>query len=326
MSGSPMSTKALVEGALLTAFTVVLSFIAIYVPLVGAFASLFVAVPIIVLVSRQGLRTGIMASVVSALLVAILAGPYQALIVVFMAGLVGISIGGALQEGLSPTKTLIIGTVAATIAEVALLLASIYILKIDLNVMDGKAMTQALDSALTIYRKTGMSASQIDSMKSMFDQAIKIVKLTIPGALVMGSLGSTLLNYFMVRAVMIRVGHRIEPIPPFRSWTFPGYLVLGLVAGGVLVLAGRVQGIGAVITIGANLIYFFGLLELIQGVAVAAALGERYNRTTVVWVAVALWLVQPAVFVTMGLWLGVLDPFVDFRKTRRPRASIEEQE
>lgn len=322
MPGRTMSTRALVEGALLTAFTVLLSFISIYIPLVGTFASLFVAVPIIVLVVRQGMRTGIMASVVSALLVAILAQPYQALVVLFAAGLVGISIGGAIQEGLSATKAVLIGCVSATIAEVALLLASLYILKINTNTMDVKAMSQAVESALTIYRKTGMSDAQVDSMKAMFEQAIKIVKLTIPGALVMGGLGSTILNYLMTRAVMVRVGYSVEPLPPFRRWTFPGYILLGLVAGGLLVLLGRGQGIGAVTTTGANLVYFFGLLEFIQGLAVVAALGERYNRATVVWVGIALWLIQPAVFVTMGLWLGTLDPFVDFRKTRRPPRDI----
>lgn len=73
----PTNTKALVEGALLAAINIVLSIMALYMPILGSFATLVWPVPIVILGIRHGLRTSILATAVAGIIVAILSGPFR---------------------------------------------------------------------------------------------------------------------------------------------------------------------------------------------------------------------------------------------------------
>lgn len=316
MSGPRLSTRALVEGALLTALTVMLSFISIYVPLLGVFTSMFTAVPIIVLVVRQGLRVGIMSAVVSTFLVAILAQPYQAMVVLFAAGLVGLAIGGSIDEGWSPSKTIIIGAVAATIASAALLAISLLFLKVDPNKLSMDAMSDAFKTLTNMYSKSGMNKEQLAEINKTFTEGMKIVKVTVPGAMVLGGIVSTLLNFLMARAVLSRVGYKIDPLPQFRAWALPWYFPVLFMAGVALSTVLR-HSPGIAWSFGINIVYFFGLICFLQGISVVTAFTARYNRLTVIAIIIALYFLNPVLLVFGLIWLGVLDPWVDFRKIRK---------
>ena len=67
--------KPLTESSLLSALTVILALAAVYLPVVGMAAALVWALPIIVLVVRHGLRWGIMAVLVSGIIMALLIEP-----------------------------------------------------------------------------------------------------------------------------------------------------------------------------------------------------------------------------------------------------------
>ena len=89
----PANTKSLVEGALLAAINIILSIMALYMPILGTFATLVWPVPIVILGIRHGLRTSILSTVVAGIFVAILSGPFQAVNIVISFGLIGIAMG-----------------------------------------------------------------------------------------------------------------------------------------------------------------------------------------------------------------------------------------
>ncbi|HHV19081.1 MAG TPA: DUF2232 domain-containing protein, partial [Thermoanaerobacterales bacterium] len=81
------NTKSLVEGALLAAINIILSIMAIYMPILGTFATLIWPVPIVILGIRHGIKTSILSTVVAGIFVAILSGPFQAITIVVSFGL-----------------------------------------------------------------------------------------------------------------------------------------------------------------------------------------------------------------------------------------------
>ena len=84
-------TRALTEGALLAALTIVLYVANVYTQLL----IYVIPVPVAILVVRNGLRAGAVASVVSALGVGLVLGPIDGITVLIRVALVGLVMAGS---------------------------------------------------------------------------------------------------------------------------------------------------------------------------------------------------------------------------------------
>lgn len=88
----------LTESGLLTALTVIMALMAVYLPVLGMVAALLWAVPIILLVVRHGLRWGIMAVVVSAVIMAVLIEPMLSLRMTISFAPTGLALGYGFRQ------------------------------------------------------------------------------------------------------------------------------------------------------------------------------------------------------------------------------------
>jgi len=264
------------------------------------------------------MKTGIMASVVSAFLVAILAQPQQVLVVLFGFGFTGLVLGGALAERFSPTKTLLVGSVASVISTAILMVVSMIFLKVNPLKMNLSVMKDAMDSVIDMYAKFGMTKQQLASLRVTFKQTMDLFKIVLPATLVLSSVLNTFLNLWVARLVLNRLGYKTDPLPGFRDWSFPWYLALFFVAGTALNATQSRHHILLLAHIGINIQFLLSIAYVIQGIAIAWWFFDRYNVAKMVRILLTFFVISNPMFQLVATWLGVLDPWLDLRRIRRP--------
>jgi uncharacterized protein YybS (DUF2232 family) len=313
---SRWETRSLVEGALLAAITIVLSLISIYVPLLNIFATLICPVPIVVLAVRHGWKLSSAAAVVAALVITMIAGPINGVVILFTVGLVGTALGASFKRGYPAFKILLIGGVAALIAQLALV--GIYAIAFRINIIYDTLRLMAESS-----QQSGEIMKQLGGMFSRFDQqlaqqqeqmkmTIEIMWRIIPvGFFVLPALIGSFLNFTISRLVLNRLGHKFAGFPAFKDWKMPDFVVWGFIAGIALSWWGQKSGSPWLTTAGLNLNLLFTLVYAVQGAAVVWFALEHYNVSRIIRVIVVVYM-----FVLMQYlsFIGLFDGIFDFRK------------
>ncbi|MBQ5413229.1 MAG: DUF2232 domain-containing protein, partial [Schwartzia sp.] len=85
--------NSLTESGILSAVTVLMALIGVYVPFLGLVAILLWPLPITVLVVRHGFRWGVMAAVVASVLIAVIIEPTVAVRLALAFAPVGLALG-----------------------------------------------------------------------------------------------------------------------------------------------------------------------------------------------------------------------------------------
>lgn len=162
----------LTESGLLSALTVILALAAVYLPVVGVVASLVWAIPIIVLVVRHGLRWGVMAVLVSGVIMALLIEPTISLRMVLSFGPTGLMLGYAFRHGWSGAQafgTTLVASVAGKLLTFGLLflLTSVNPLNMQMDVMQ-----QSFDQTFAVYEQMGLDKAAIDASRAQVQEAL----------------------------------------------------------------------------------------------------------------------------------------------------------
>lgn len=319
---SRWETKSLVEGALLSALTIILSLISIYVPLLNTFATLLCPVPIVVLAVRHGWRLSSTSAVVSALIVTMIAGPVNGIVILFTVGLVGTVLGAAFRKGYSPAKTLIISAIAVLIAQIVLV--GIYAIAFKINIIydtlrlmsessqqSGEMMKQ-FSGLFGKFSANSRMLEQFERQQQQMANAVGILWRIIPvGFFVLPAIIGSFLNFTISRLVLNRLGHRIPGLAPFKEWRMPEQVVWGFIAGIILLWWGEKSGYPWITTVGLNLNMLFTMAYAVQGAAVVWFLLDHYNAYKLIRIIIVIYM-----FVLMQYlsFLGLLDCIFDFRK------------
>ncbi|MBO6235684.1 MAG: DUF2232 domain-containing protein, partial [Schwartzia sp.] len=112
---------SMTESGLLAAITVVMALIGVYVPLLGTVAILMWPLPILVLIVRHGLKWGLMAVFVSAVLTAALVEPAVSLRLALAFAPGGVALGLGFRNEWSSVRTLVTGIVVSMVSKLAAL-------------------------------------------------------------------------------------------------------------------------------------------------------------------------------------------------------------
>lgn len=309
----PENTRSLVEGAMLSAITIIISLIALYVPFLGVFASLIWPVPIIILGLRHGVKTSILSTAVAGIVVAMLQGPWQSFNVVLGFGLMGVAMGWALRKKFSPFKVLFIGSAAALVAEVALILTTIYIMGFNPMKMELSAMKDSIAMVGNMYKNMGASPETIKQVVESYGKILDLLTLAIPAMLVISSAVSAFLNYQVTRLILSRLGQKLEDFTPFWQWKLPDYTVFFFLLGVLLNLLESYYPMGILKSIGTNLQLIFGFAFIIEGFSLTAYYMGRFNLTKILRVLVVLLIFFNPLMSQIVLWAGMFDILFNFR-------------
>jgi len=306
-------TRALTEGALLAALTIVMYVADIYTKLL----LYVIPVPVAILVIRNGVRTGVLATLVAALGVGAILGPIDGLIVLVRVGFIGIALGALLARK-RPWVISLAGTSVASLAAFVsdFLLASwasglspgAMIVKVQ------EGLTEAGQRTMELYQKIGVPEESLGLVKQMMELMPVWLKTFLPSVLVIGAVFSAAIAYAATRWILLRMKRDVQPIPPFADWRIDWRFAWGLI--GALVLAYAVPGanLGLVRSVTTNAVVVYVMVYSVFGIAVLWSLLGSMNVPKGFRIIIALF-----IYMTPPLnWLlpmaGMLDGWLDFRK------------
>ncbi|NLK08543.1 MAG: YybS family protein [Firmicutes bacterium] len=306
----PNSTRSLTEGAMLAALTVLLSLLGAYFMPYLFFVT---PVPLIILVYRHGMRPGILVAITSALLAGIVISMIPSMIFLLIMGLVGIAMGGALKEGFSPYRIMLIGVATSVVALVLMVAVTSFVL--DMNVLETSfdAMRHSLEQAVRMSERLGVEEHPFMQMGGI-DELVRLLRLALPAALLTTATVITFVNYWLARLILNRIGSNLPWIQPFRTWRFPWYLAWGYILGqGLLLLSRGFSATGIWFAVGLNLQILFNYVFLLQGLAILWFFFDKVNLPRLVRWLIIIFLFNPMI-TTFIVWAGVLDTWFNFRK------------
>ncbi len=224
------STTAMVEGAIFAAIAIVFNLLFYYVPFIGIFINLVMPLPIVICGIRNGLRYSILSTVVATAIIAMVINPIHALFFIAVFGIMGVVLGECVHRDL-PTKKLFWYSTFGGLVSIGLnLVLALYVMGINPVEM----MFSQLDAAVPqMTQSVGgfMGADQAATFSQQMTENIRLMKLILPGAMILVAPCLVLLNYWLARKVMARTGVQLHGFPPAERWGLPfGTAILYIVS------------------------------------------------------------------------------------------------
>ena len=304
----------LTESGLLTAVTVIMALMAVYLPVLGMVAALLWAVPVILLVVRHGFRWGVMAVTVATVIMAVLIEPVLSLRMTISFAPTGLVLGYGFRAGWPAARVFVAtlgASVLAKIAAMALVFAMTSVNPMDLQ-MEG--MRESFDTTFSLYESMGMSSSEIDAAKAQVAKAMGLLGILMPLILVLMGVMDTVLNYVIAVRVMRRLGIPVSRMPPFSEWRLPqgfiylmGFALVGMYWGGTREIE-LLYGI----SLNANMLAL--MAGLIQGISLLVYVGNRYNVSRWMKGIVILLIITNGFLLQLVAFTGLFDMAFDYRR------------
>jgi uncharacterized protein YybS (DUF2232 family) len=326
-------TRGLTEGAILAAVTAVVAAVGLIIPPIGI---LLAPLPVMLLVIRWGMRTAVLAAVVSGLILLQFFGPLAALSITGIFAPLGLALGWGARRGGSAQLIILAGSGALLLSMVATLALTIYVLHQDVLGQLIRTQVQGLQMALDLQQRLGVPPQQLEPMRALVDSACsehhcflpifpQLIRTMLPGGLILGSLVWAYLCYLSARSVLRRVGHEIPAVPPVLTWRISAPLALGLLLTYAALVVASLW-LAEINVAGANAYYATLFVFGFQGLLVGLTWMNRRQvpRFTQI-VAVLLFLnlsMQIPLLLAILMYIGILDTWFDYRRLSQHRPTV----
>ncbi|WP_353893265.1 DUF2232 domain-containing protein [Proteinivorax hydrogeniformans] len=309
-----LNTKSLVEGSLLLALFLVLSILPFFIPALIP-ALILVPIPIVIVTYRQSIKISIMVVFLSFIaLTTILGNPIYPTLISLIGGLPGIVLGYTIKRKKAVTTLLV--TTISFVASIILIL-NIFALFFDVNLVEA-----TLDRQLSAIESIGNLLSGVvpqvepdpndPDIEDFRERIYLSIQMIFPALVIILSAFAGYINLIVSRLTLVRLGYKVESLPPFSRWRFGDWVLWTFVA----TLLMHIFGLGniAVQHINSNVHQIVLLMVLIQGLAVAYWFLSKHIKYTVLK-AIILMVVAiypfTAQFIIMA---GTLDFIINFRR------------
>lgn len=314
------ATRSIAEGALLAVITAILTSIGTLIPFASMITYLIVAVPIIVLIVRNNLTIGILASVVAAFLIAIFIGPLTATF--FYIQFMGIALvyGTMIKKNYAAGKILLAGTIISVISTLILFALVLFVTNISLE--DQKqAIYDTVDYSIELYQETGMMENfrkqglDEEDIRQLLTKTIDLLLKVLPTILIMAGLIAAFTNFIMARLALKRLGIKPPYLAPFAEWRLPWYIIWGVILGWGGYLLGDYMDVNILRVLGQNIMIAYGIILFVLGLAVIAHFMKTYRVGLFTRLGIAfiiIFMFHYAVLLTLGI--GMFDLIFDYRK------------
>ncbi|KUP09989.1 hypothetical protein Q73_00145 [Bacillus coahuilensis m2-6] len=284
------STKALTEGAMMAAFTVVLLVMAVFIPVIAGIGSLFIPLPALIFSSRYSLRHSISFLFVT-LILSFMVGNLIGLGIAISFVPLGILLGYSIQKGRSKISMLISSTLLSLVVYVGQFIISIAFLNFDVTgiVQTTKAQMETFVTQLT--------NAGVEFPEGTMDQLINMVDLfviMIPAYMVMMALATAFLALWINIPIAKRFGVEAPKFPPFKDWMLPRSLIWYYLIALLLTLFGGFEmgsfGFAAVL----NVRFLLELFFILQGLSFLYFFSytKQWNKAIPITITVFLFLFQ----------------------------------
>lgn len=307
--------KPLTEGGILAAISVVMALTSIYIPLLGTVIAFIWPLPIIILVVRHGLRWGILASVVSGILIALLIHPLQAISMIIAFGLVGLVIGYNYRHGHGAFRSLFTAMGASVISKIAVIALGSIILNINPMNMQIDIMNEAFSTSMEIYRGSGMNENELAEMEKNFKAGLDTIRLLFPIIIVMAGMLDAYINFIVAGRVLKRLGTlNIVTLKPFAEWRLSLWVVYLYAFSLIGMYWGPQLKNDLLFQVSLNANLFANLLGFVQGLTLLSFAADRYKIGKLVRIVGVFILITNGFFLQVISLTGLFDIIFDIRR------------
>lgn len=304
----------LTESGLLAALTVIMALMAVYLPVIGMAAALLWAVPIILLVVRQGLRWGVMAVLVAAILMALVIEPMLSLRMTISFAPTGLMLGYGFRKGWSAARVFAASLGASFLAKVAALALVFALTSVNPLAFQMEGMQAAFEETFALYESLGVDQAAIDEAKGHLSEAITLVGLLMPLVLAITALVDALVNFVVAGRVLRRLGGTVPQFPPFREWRLSqaflylmGFSLVGLYWGGTREIELLYQA-----SLNADMLAL--MAGLVQGFSLLAYVGHRYHVSLLLRGILVFLVFSSGFLIQLVAFTGLFDMAFDYRR------------
>jgi len=276
-----------------------------------------IPVPVAILVIRNGVRTGVLATLVAALGVSAILGPIDGLIVLVRVGFIGIALGVLLAR----KRPWVISLAGTSVASLAAFVSDFLLASWASGLSPGamiarvqEGIAEAGQRTMELYQKIGVPEESLGLVKQMMELMPVWLKTFLPSVLVIGAVFSAAIAYAATRWILVRMKRDVEPIPPFADWRIDWRFAWGLI--GALLLAYAVPGVnlGFVRSMAVNAVAVYVMIYSLFGIAVLWSVLGSMNVPKWLRVIIALFIYMTPPFNWLLPMAGLLDGWLDFRK------------
>lgn len=299
----------MVEAGLLTALAVVFTVIGVFIPFLGIFLSL-VAVPLTILGIRRGYKYLGLSIISSGILAFLIGGPITGFYVTFVGGLASFGFTFLITKKASVSKTVMIMSIISIFAISMAFQIAIKISGVDFFNMLDASISESVDMMSGLMTNEDQKAVFIESMENTVDT----VKLMFPSTLVISGIFFSIINMFVIREVMKRIGYKINPLGKFNEFRYEKNVIFG--SSIIIILSYLSAKLNIVDTdsIFLNVIFIIAFAFSVQGVSVLDHFFDKRGVKKfmrVFLVIILFFLFEGVIF--FGI-LGWFDVIFNFRK------------
>ena len=304
-----------IEGGLLTAISVILGLVSVYLPVIGLFVEFFCAVPIVVLTVRQGAAKGALALVASFLILTMFIGPLLAMRIALSFGICGLVLGFCISKNFSAVKCFVATLITAFFAQVIAIAILTFVMGINLMETELSSVKEMFDETFRMYEAIGMDQQTLTQLRGQVSATLELMKYLLPFLLAIMGLINALACYWTSKLIFAKLRMKfVDPMPKFSEWRFPKVLLYIVAFATIGIYWGSTREWTTLYTISINVQFAVMIMALIQGMAVMSAVANKFNLSTFwrrlffIVIIFNMWLIQIIAFT------GLFDMIFDYRK------------
>ena len=304
----------LTESGLLTALSVVLALMAVYLPFIGFFLVLFWPLPLIVLVVRHGLRWGIMAAAAAGVLMGLLVEPLLSLRLVIAFAPAGLILGWAFSQGWPGVRSFLLTLAAAIAGQLAAVGLLLLVTDINPLTMQVDVLQTTFESSLQMYEGLGMSEDALAQTRSEIEQGMKMLNYLFPLVFILMGLFYAATAYIAGGKVLRRLGHNVPQFPPVHEWRLPigflylfGFALVGLYWGGTRQIEWLYQ-----LSLNANALAI--IAGLVQGMVLMHCLFRHFRVSLFLRIVFYVFIIMNPFLAQVAAMTGLIDMIFDYRQ------------
>ena len=277
----------------------------------GSFLNLITPVAAAYLSMRFGVRSGIVVVVVTSALLQQLATTYTLAAYLGIFGIGSLLLPFFLRQQLPWDRAVFYATVGSAVATACMILLTVVASGTNIQTLIDQMIQSEVDQAMQIYRDTGFSDSQLQSMQQVVDGLAEFIGKNFYGLYLASLLA--IQTFCLLILQRVKGNHyRISGVP-FARWRLPAGLIWLLIAAGFFLIL----PIETVSLIGRNVLVVLLPLYFLQGMAVVNSFLQKKPYPPVVkgLIYLLLLILNPLpIIITCA---GVFDLWIDFRRPRQ---------
>ncbi|WCK54506.1 YybS family protein [Aneurinibacillus sp. Ricciae_BoGa-3] len=309
--------RTLLEGAYMSAISLVLFLIAFYTPISVA-AVFALPVPLTIYGYRHSLRACLLAGLVT-LILTLIFGNVSGLTISLPGIVLGLTMGISYRRGKSAVQALIVGTIVS----LALFLLSLGVSNVLLHIDPIQLLFDQMKQTVQMMRNqvnnymnilpptqgTQSSPEMAKQWNMRLDQMLQQINMmmnVLPAMFILASFISALVNHALSRHIAKRIGQPIPALPPLRDLRFSRSILYYYF---IAMLIMRIPGLSQIHFLNTAALNVFALLTILFYIEAAALFSFFRNRKGLskgLWIVfLLLFLLQPFTYIL--ILLGMID-------------------